>query len=129
MILIYQRIGIITFFMISLKLCEKCGYRHGHGRCCIDIYQQIGQTKGPSVIGKVILAFVLPILVFIICLIGVEHLLDGLTTGGITIILSFLISLSATIIFVQLIRIFSRKPVKINKVEGHNELQRPQTKR
>ena len=54
--------------------CEKCGYRHGRGRCCIDIYQQLGRTEGPSILGKVLLAFVLPILVFTGSVIGAEFI-------------------------------------------------------
>jgi len=95
------------------KHCEKCGYRHGRGRCCIDIYQQLGQAKGPSVLGKVILAFVLPLLIFIGCLILAEYFLADFVAGNLKIIIVFLISLLVTIFFVQLIRIFTRKPVKL----------------
>lgn len=99
-------------FMIGLKLCDKCGYRHGRGRCCIDIYQQVGQAKGPSIAGKVLLAFVLPLLVFIAGLVLAEYFLsDFMDEGGLRTFIAFLAALAATIVFVQLIRIFTRKPI------------------
>ena len=98
--------------MIGMKLCDKCGYRHGRGYCCIDIYQQLGQTKGPSVVGKVLLAFVLPLLLFIGSLILAEYLLSAfMTEGSRKTFIAFLAALVVTFVFVQLIRIFTRKPV------------------
>ena len=102
----------LNVFIIAMKICDKCGYKHGSGRCCIDIYQQLGRTKGPSVAGKVFLAFVLPLLVFISSLIVTGYLLTGLMaeSGGKTFI-AFLVALVVTVVFVQLIRIFTKKPV------------------
>jgi uncharacterized oligopeptide transporter (OPT) family protein len=95
-----------------MKLCENCGYRHGRGRCCIDIYQQLGRAKGPSVVGKVFLAFVLPLLVFIASLVLAGYVLSiFLAESGIGTLLAFLIAVALTIVFVQLIRIFTRKPI------------------
>jgi uncharacterized oligopeptide transporter (OPT) family protein len=97
---------------MSMKLCENCGYRHGRGRCCIDIYQQLGRAKGPSVVGKVFLAFVLPLLVFIASLVLAGYVLSiFLAESGIGTLLAFLIAVALTIVFVQLIRIFTRKPI------------------
>ena len=98
--------------MIGFKSCDKCGYRHGYGRCCIDIYQQLGQSQGSSVTVKVFLAFFLPLLIFTACMILVEHLLSGIMAEGILkSFIAFIIALLATIIYVQLIRILTRKPI------------------
>jgi len=98
--------------MAGMKLCDKCGYRHPRGRCCIDIYQQLGQSEVPSVVGKVLLAFVLPLLVFVGSLVLAEYLLsDFMAEGGGKTFISFLAALVVTVICVQLIRIFTRKPV------------------
>ena len=95
-----------------MKLCENCGYRHGRGRCCIDIYQQLGRTKGPSVVGMVLLAFVLPLLVFIASLVLAGYVLSiFMAESGIHTLLAFLIAIALTIVFVQLIRVFTRKPI------------------
>ena len=97
---------------MSMKPCENCGYRHVRGRCCIDIYQQLGHTKGPSIVGKVFLAFVLPLLVFIAGLVLAGYVLSVfLADSSINTLLSFLIAIALTVIFVQLIRVFTRKPI------------------
>jgi len=107
--------------MMGMKACDECGYRHGRGRCCIDIYQQLGQTKGPSVAGKVFLAFVLPLLVFIISLMLAGYFLSVFVINdSIKTFFAFLTAVILTIVFVQLVRKFTRKPIntksKPNKV-------------
>jgi hypothetical protein len=107
---------------MSMKLCESCGYRHGRGRCCIDIYQQLGQTKGPSVVGQVFLAFVLPLLVFIASLVLAGYLLSiFLDESGISAFFAFLIAVALTIVFVQLIRVFTRKPIDTESLNKANK--------
>ena len=97
---------------MGIKLCEKCGYRHSGGRCCINIYQQIGRTKGASVLGKVLIAFGIPIAVFLVTLFVAEHILSGLIAkGNLRTLITFLISLTVTILFVQLIRIFTKTTI------------------
>jgi hypothetical protein len=97
---------------MDIKICETCGYRHGRGRCCIDIYQQIGQTKGPSIVGKVLLAFGMPIIVFIGGLILAEYFLfTFMADGALKTFVTFLVALLVTILTVQLIRICTRKPI------------------
>ena len=97
---------------MRLKVCENCGYRHGRGNCCINIYQQLGKTKGPSVVGMVLLAFRLPILLFIGNLILAEYVLFSfIADEGIRLFFSFLEALAVTAVFVQLIKIFTGKPV------------------
>jgi hypothetical protein len=98
--------------MMGMKLCENCGYRHSRGRCCIDIYQQLGQSKGPSIVGKVLLAFVLPLLVFIASLVLAGYLLSiFINESRTSTFYAFLIAAALTIVFVQLIRILTRKPI------------------
>ena len=102
--------------MMSMKLCNQCGYRHNRGRCCIDIYQQLGKTKGPSVVGKVLLAFIVPLLVFIASLISAAYILSiFIAEEGTNSFLAFLIALAVTVIIVQVIRKCTRKPVTTDK--------------
>ena len=102
--------------MMNMKLCDKCGYRHSRGRCCIDIYQQLGKTKGPSVVGKVLLAFIVPLLVFITSLILAAYILSiFMAEEGTNSFLALLIALAVTVIIVRIIRICTRKPVTTDK--------------
>jgi hypothetical protein len=96
--------------MMSMKLCGNCDYRHSRGNCCMDIYQRLGQTKGPSVVSKVLLAFLLPLLMFIISLVLASYILSIFKIEDYRKTLSlFLIALAVTVIFVLLIRVFNRK--------------------
>ena len=98
--------------MMGMKVCENCGYRHSHKNCCMDIYQRLGQTKGPSVISRVLLAFVLPLLVFIASLVLAGYILTiFLNESRMSALYAFLIAIALTVIFVKLIRVFTRKPI------------------
>jgi hypothetical protein len=95
---------------MSVKLCENCGYRHSRENCCVDIYQRLGQTKGPSVVSKVLLAFFLPLLMFIISLVLASYILSIFEIEDYTnTVSSFLTALAVTVLFVLLIRVFNRK--------------------
>ncbi len=54
--------------------CKGCNYSHTCGR----VYEQLGNTDGPSVTVKVIVAFLLPIVVFVGVLGVSEQLLRGI---------------------------------------------------
>jgi chromate transport protein ChrA len=96
--------------MMGMKVCENCGYQHSRGRCCIDIYQQLGQTKGPSVISKVLLAFVLPLLIFMISLILASYILSIFKIEDYTkTLFSFVAALTTAVVFVLLIWVFRRQ--------------------
>ena len=47
--------------MAEEKFCQGCKQSHR----CQEVYEQISQMGGPSVVFKVILAFLLPIVVFV----------------------------------------------------------------
>jgi len=50
--------------MSEQEFCDNCNQKHN----CGSIYHQLGNIKGPSVVAKVVIAFLLPLLVFIISL-------------------------------------------------------------
>jgi len=50
--------------MTSGKFCQDCIQKHD----CKRIYEQLGDSQGPSVALKAILAFLLPLMVFIVSL-------------------------------------------------------------
>jgi len=75
--------------MTQQKFCEDCNQKHD----CREVYQKLGNTKGPSVVLKAVVAFLLPILVFIGCLAAFEAILARTA-------LSFLLAVLVTFIFV-----------------------------
>jgi Kef-type K+ transport system membrane component KefB len=50
--------------MTQAKWCEGCSQAHD----CKTIYERLGHIEGPSVARKVVVAFVLPIAVFVVAL-------------------------------------------------------------
>jgi hypothetical protein len=50
--------------MAENEFCDNCNQKHN----CGSIYHQLGNTNGPSMVVKVVLAFLLPLVVFIISL-------------------------------------------------------------
>ena len=60
--------------MVQKDFCQSCGRRHS----CRDIYGKLGNAEGPSVALKVILAFLIPVLVFIVTLAAFEWMLRSL---------------------------------------------------
>jgi hypothetical protein len=80
--------------MTQSRFCRECSQKHH----CQEIYQQMGKAKGPSVTLKAIIAFLLPILIFIISLIIFEKILAKIVdTKQLRTALDFLFALSVTL--------------------------------
>lgn len=62
--------------MNQQEFCQSCHYKHD----CRQIYRQLGHTSCPSVVRKVIVAFLLPLVVFIISLAVFDDFFAG--AGG-----------------------------------------------
>lgn len=87
------------------KFCRECSQKHH----CQDIYQQIGKTEGPSVAFKAIIAFLLPIMVFIVSLVISERILiKVIDIKRLRIALDFLLALSVTLAIVLINKRFSK---------------------
>jgi len=59
--------------MVQAQTCDRCSEAHD----CQQIYRKLGRAEGPSIAGKVLVAFALPILVFTACLGGFGSVLRG----------------------------------------------------
>ena len=71
--------------MEQQEFCKECG----QSKSCREIYRQLGGTNGPSVVIHVIIAFLLPLLVFIGFLAVFGQIFDNTPV-------SFLLAVSAT---------------------------------
>jgi hypothetical protein len=87
--------------MDEQKFCKQCS----HINDCQRIYQQLGQSKGPSVVLKVITAFLLPLLVFIGCLAVFEQIFDNTPLG-------FLSAISVTFSPILIIKALKKRSYK-----------------
>lgn len=64
--------------MSQQELCQQCNQRQDCGK----VYEQLGKIEGPSIIKSVVLAFLLPMVVFIASLAVFERIFSGVISGG-----------------------------------------------
>jgi K+-transporting ATPase A subunit len=77
------------------KFCQDCNQRHN----CQQIYQQLGKAQGPSLVSRVVVAFLLPLMVFIAALVVFEEILaKAINAKELQTTLCFLLALSVTLV-------------------------------
>jgi len=98
--------------MAQQKFCQECNQRPN----CREVYRQLGDSKSPSVVIKAIVAFLLPILVFIVSLAAFEAILAKVTspisTKELRTGVSFVLALSVTFALILIIKAINRQPGK-----------------
>jgi DMSO/TMAO reductase YedYZ heme-binding membrane subunit len=92
--------------MTEQEFCQDCNQKHD----CQKIYEQLGNLKGPSVVFKVIVAFLLPVLVFIVSLAVFEEIFaKTINTEQLQTLLSFLIALLITFACILIVQAINRR--------------------
>jgi len=100
--------------MVEQKFCQGCSQKHD----CQDIYQNLANLKGPSVVLKVVVTFLLPILVFITSLAASERILaEAIETEQLRTALSFLLALSVTFGLILIIKLINKQFMAIFRHE------------
>jgi hypothetical protein len=95
--------------MARQEHCQDCDDRHN----CQNIYQMLGSAEGPCVVSKVILAFLLPMLVFVASLAASEQVLaEFITAEAFRTVLSFLLALAVTLGLILIIRAITARFTK-----------------
>ena len=91
--------------MESQRFCQDCIQKHD----CQRIYEQLGDSSGESVTLKVILAFLLPMIVFIVSLAVSDRALSvAIKTERLQTALNFLLALLVTFMFVLITRVLNK---------------------
>ncbi|MHC4289122.1 MAG: hypothetical protein ACYSSK_03540 [Planctomycetota bacterium] len=80
--------------------CSGCSQKD----TCRQVYEKLGKAVGPNVAVKAIVAFLVPIGVFIGALAGTQRLLSGRFEEKTLILASFLLAVCATLLVVYVIR-------------------------
>lgn len=80
--------------------CSQCPQKAG----CKEVYEHVGHSDAPSVVGKVIAAFLLPIALFVGLLIGADKLLPVFSSEKARTAAIFLFSFAVTLAAVWLFR-------------------------
>ena len=106
---IYYKISLLYTAektMFEKNFCEECGQRHS----CQEVYRQLGNSKSPSIVFKVVFAFLVPLVVFIAALAAFEKILAGTISGKeLRTGLSFMLALAVTFIVVGCSLLIRRK--------------------
>jgi hypothetical protein len=92
--------------MAQEKFCQDCDQNHD----CQKVYQQLGNIKGPSVVFRVIVAFLLPLVVFIVSLAVFEEIFaEAINTEELRTALSFFIAMLITFVCILIIQAINRQ--------------------
>ena len=90
--------------MAQQRFCQQCGRRDD----CQDVYQKLGGSKGPSLVSKVVVAFAVPLLFFIVCLAVSERVLaQTINAERLRTAVAFVFSVSTTLVLILVIRAVS----------------------
>ena len=91
------------------EICHDCNQKNR----CQEVYEKVGNIQGESVVLKVLAAFLLPILVFIVCLAGFDKILAKVTTmKELQTAVGLLLALLVTCACVLLTRAINRGLIK-----------------
>ena len=92
--------------MAEQKFCQDCDQK----RDCQKAYTQLGDMKGPSVVFKVIVAFLLPLVVFIVSLAVFEEIFaKAVNTKELRTVLSFVVALLAAFVCILIVKAVDRQ--------------------
>lgn len=92
--------------MAQQEFCQECNQRHD----CQEVYQQLGNVKGPSVVVKVVFAFLVPLVVFIVSLAVFERVFASvIETEQVQTAVSLLLALLAASVCILITRVVNRK--------------------
>jgi len=92
--------------MVQEKFCEGCDQNDR----CREIFRKLGAVKGPSFTLKVIVAFLLPLVVFIASLAVFERVFAGsIGTEGLRTAVSLLAAFVVTFVFILIIKLIGRQ--------------------
>jgi uncharacterized membrane protein YoaK (UPF0700 family) len=97
--------------MSQQKSCNDCYQKHN----CQEIYQHLGNAKGPSVASKAVIAFLLPLTVFIVTLAAFETFSDLTKKADHTHVLLALVSATSAALAVVIITKVVRKKLDRRK--------------
>jgi Fe2+ transport system protein B len=92
--------------MVEEKFCQGCTQKSR----CQEVYEHISKIQGPSVVFRVFIAFLLPMLVFIGCLSAFERILAEVTNSkGAQTVIGFLLALTASFICILITKAISHR--------------------
>ena len=97
--------------MAEKEFCDICNQKHN----CGSIYHRLGNIKGPSVVVKVVVAFLLPLMVFIISLAIFEEIFAKTINNQLAhTALSMVSALLITFSFILIVKVINKRFVQVD---------------
>lgn len=90
--------------MAQSDVCDGCSNAH----TCKEVYSRLGAVEGPSVIPKAVIAFLLPMVVFMVALGVFDGFLEGIATGPHQTPLALVLALFTTAALMLVVRVLVR---------------------
>jgi hypothetical protein len=101
--------------MVQEDFCSRCPQSHD----CKAVYERLGGSQGPNVATKVVVAFLLPIAVFIAALALFDHVLAKVIAGKNTrIAAGFALAACASFVFILIVRMVNVRLAKNQAPDG-----------
>ena len=95
--------------MAEEKFCQGCHQKHR----CQEVYEHLSKIEGTPVVFKAVAAFLLPIVVFIVCLAGFDKILAKVTTiKELQTVVGFLLALMVSGICILIVKAINRGLIK-----------------
>lgn len=102
--------------MAQQEFCKDCHQKHD----CKEAYRQLDDAECPSFVSKVIIAFLLPIVVFIVSIAVFEKVLslhfsqngNYTSSHSLQTFISFVLASLVTFIYIFIMKIFTGKKIK-----------------
>ena len=95
--------------MTQEKICQECKQKNE----CHAVYERLGKVESRSVVLKVVVAFLVPLVAFIGLLAGFERILAGVIDGkGLRTGVSFVLAVLGTLALVLVIKVIEKKAGK-----------------
>jgi len=92
--------------MTENKFCGNCNQKHN----CGSIYNQLGNIRGPSVVFKVVVAFLLPLVVFIFSLAAFQEIFTkAISSQSMQILLSLASALLVTFSCILIVKLINKR--------------------
>ena len=87
--------------MSETEFCQSCAKKNS----CMSIYQQMGNSQGPSVVLKVVGVFLLPLVCFIISIATFENILSPVIASELLrTSINLVLGVSITFVLVLIVR-------------------------
>ena len=115
-------LNMVAKTMVQQKFCQECNQRHTPletpkksltGHECRKVYEQLGNTKSPSVVLKVVASFLLPLVVFIATLAAFEKILARVIPAKeLQTVVSFVLAVSVAFALILIIKAINKRLAK-----------------